>query len=293
MSFDLRIQFLGLAMYVPEGSDTMHVLLPATEHHSCGGGDLRNGGVEPHFARLVYDEAYERPGQTQLSRRYRMIDLERRVMDLRGLPTSEALEMHLTDELPSLDAVAGPVPRSLVQGMPGGRLAGRVALDSGALSHYTLGATFHLDDETRSQRMTTQTEWTVRGITSRVPEAEGAWEVLQAAPLQGPAEGEAQPLPRLYPIGQNIQLMVFNAIASELPPDGPMFRIERAPGDAEHFGAYYDICPPREGSGFIPTSAEPVLVQVQVQGATVEPWGGQLPGFLCVHARGTLEPAGR
>lgn len=289
MSFDLRIQFMGLAMYVPEGESTMHVLLPATERHACGGedGHARHAGVEPHYSRIVYDEAYERPGQTQLSRRYRMIDFEGRVLDLTGLPTGEGLDVRLTDELPSMDAVARPVPRALVRGMPNGRLAGRVALDAGALSHYTLGATFHLDDETRSQRMTTQTEWTVRGITARLPESEGGWEVLPEAPVQGPAEGEVSALPRLYPIGQNIQLMVFNAIASEFPPDGPSFRIERAPTDADHFGAYYDICAPREGTGFIPTSAEPVLVQVQ--GAAVEPWGGQLPGVTCVHARATLE----
>lgn len=46
MSYDLRITISGLALYVPDG-DAMHVLLPATEHHTHHAG---SGGESEHPA---------------------------------------------------------------------------------------------------------------------------------------------------------------------------------------------------------------------------------------------------
>jgi hypothetical protein len=47
MSFDLRIRFAGLMMWVPEGQTAMHVLLPATAGHEHGA-HMGRGGVHPH-----------------------------------------------------------------------------------------------------------------------------------------------------------------------------------------------------------------------------------------------------
>lgn len=52
-SFDLRIHFVGLMMWVPEGETAMHVLMPSTEGHVHGGGAGGNeggggGGVHAH-----------------------------------------------------------------------------------------------------------------------------------------------------------------------------------------------------------------------------------------------------
>lgn len=54
-SFDLRIHFVGLMMWVPDGETAMHVLMPGTEGHSHGGrggggseGGATGGGVHAH-----------------------------------------------------------------------------------------------------------------------------------------------------------------------------------------------------------------------------------------------------
>jgi hypothetical protein len=47
MSYDLRIMFSGLSMYVPQGSDTMHVLLPRAKHVH-GDHDGAENGHAPH-----------------------------------------------------------------------------------------------------------------------------------------------------------------------------------------------------------------------------------------------------
>lgn len=47
MSFDLRIRFAGLMMWVPEGQSAMHVLLPSTEGHDHSA-HSNGGGVHAH-----------------------------------------------------------------------------------------------------------------------------------------------------------------------------------------------------------------------------------------------------
>jgi hypothetical protein len=44
-SFDLRIHFVGLMMWVPDGETAMHVLMPGTEGHNHGGGGGAAGGA--------------------------------------------------------------------------------------------------------------------------------------------------------------------------------------------------------------------------------------------------------
>jgi hypothetical protein len=48
MSFDLRIRFAGLMMWVPEGQTGMHVLLPSTVGHAHGAHGNGRGGVHAH-----------------------------------------------------------------------------------------------------------------------------------------------------------------------------------------------------------------------------------------------------
>jgi|GEM_PF-2846529 len=43
-SFDLRIHFVGLMMWVPDPAGAMHVLMPSTEGHDHGGGGGGTGG---------------------------------------------------------------------------------------------------------------------------------------------------------------------------------------------------------------------------------------------------------
>jgi hypothetical protein len=267
----------------------MHVLLPATNNHAHAG----HGGIEKHFARIIYDEAYEHPDRTQLSRRYKLIDLDGRLLDLTGLAVTEpAIDTHLTDELPLITQVANPVERRHVEGLPDEQVvAGRVTMDSGALSFYSLGASFHLNSPSESQRMAVRTEWTVRGVASRKSAAEGGWPVLPGLDLpSADTTRKVARLPELYPIGQSIHLMVFHAVSQEFPPHGEDFDIPEPTEDAHHFPAYYTVCRPVVTAAAaeppIPRHAE--VVDVEVDGDLVEEDGVQTPGMTCVQARAEL-----
>jgi hypothetical protein len=331
MSFDLRIQMLGLAMYVPEGDSRMHVVLPRHgKTLTPDGMETIRGGVVPyehdghhgngaapdapcpdpgttpvvapvapphehtdtdrHFPRLMYDIAYEKPNQTRLSRTYRLFDLEGRVLDLSGLPADESIEVKLTSELPAMDAVAGPVPRAVVEEMPGNRIAGRVTMESGALTRCALGASFHLNDPSRASRMAWDTEWTIRGVSSIISDDRGDLPYLQQLLVRGPLEHERSWIPTLFPIGQTIQLIVFNAVRSAFPPHGESFHMERPTGSASHFAAYYSVCPPNPGiSSIVPSPAD--SLPIGVEGDVPEPGDDhQLPGAICVQVQASLAP---
>ena len=334
MSFDLRIRFSGLMIWVPEPGHSMHVLLPSTHGHVHGGGAATNGGgvhgheydrragvgrdaavlassrfstreagfdrvtfresetrtsraaaaaVETHFTRIIYDAAYEKPGQTQLSRTYVMVDLEDRVLDLTGLSTSDSVNLALPDELPSLDNVAHPVDPALVSQMPDHRVAARVTMDAGALTQYDLGAALHLESADKAQRMTSGTEWTIRGIASRMPVSMGGVEYLPGLVLRGPEHAQENSLPNLFPISNTIHLSIFHTISSEFPPKGRLFQPSNE-RDA-HFSAYYGVCPPVHGVR-IPERADDL--PLVVRGDEVKFNEKTVPSAICVQAQARL-----
>lgn len=308
MSFDLRIQFIGLMTWVPEGTKAMHVLLPVTGDHAGhgggggGGGGHGAGGHEPdhggeapaapappapsvaqHHLRLVYDVAYESRSSTQLLRRYRMLNLDQRVLNLARVETADELVTRLPDELPLLNDLGGPIKPGLVTALPAGPVAARVTMHAGALSAYELGATFKFPSQNDVRRMTPGTEWTIRGITSTLAEAGGV-PYLPGFKLEGP--GEEKKVPNLYPIGRTIHLMVFNTVREEFPPKGPLFSTPDN-GSDRHFAAYFALCTSSPGD-VRPEIApgEPIFVT----GDTVDqPDSGADPSGICVQARGSLE----
>lgn len=269
MSFDLRIRFTGLMMWVPEGEKAMHVLLPATpEHVEGGGGKLHEHPEEempPHFARLAYDAAYELPRQTQLSREYVMVDLKRGDLDLTGVTSSDGIEVRLPDELASLDAVAQPVDRKFVEGDLDPALAARVTMHAGAVTDYDVGIAFKFPSS-HARRITPSTEWTIRGIA---PATEGP-EGLDGLVVK--RAGGDEPISKLYPIGGTIHLMVMHLVAEQsLPHDrrfNPCSHVED-----EHFHMYYEIAEPISKKPPIPGPAK--LRKPWVTGAAVPiPAGG-------------------
>jgi hypothetical protein len=306
MSYDLRIHFIGLALYVPEDGKAMHVLLPSTDEHVHAPGAPGGAGapagtppVEKHFARIVFDKAYVAPDQTQLTREYMLVNLEGRLLDLSGLPASGVLNPTLTDELASMDRVAEPVPRTRVTELPDSTLAGRVTMDAGALTDYEMGALWRLNGGS-PQRMAVGTEWTIRGIRSRKPAAEGGALYLPGRLLPGaqdpteipdPLTDQRPKLPDLYPVGETIHLMVFHTVASQFPPGGAfdVRKADTAIDKPDHFLAYYAVCPKKSGvtaAGELPVATDPA--RVPVEGAIVPLAGPQNPSFGCVHMQASL-----
>lgn len=300
MSFDLRIRFLGLGMFVPEpaveegGSKTparMHVLLPSSEHGHGGHGNGNGGGGNAaaddgrHFVRIVYDKAYETQGSKQLTRTLKFVTMEKREMSLAGLVPEGEIELTIPDEICDVTPVAGILPDTVIGPNPGNGVIGRVTVDSGALTDWRLGAFFTLDGQP-PRRMTTQAEWTVRGI-----EADSLAETALTG-LNGAAAGT---LPPLYPIGQTIHLMVFNAPAAEFPPHGE-FHIVQPGLDADHFEHYYALY--GKPVGPIPRAPEPSSIKdIRDVGVEPEP-GAEVPAkgketgatMTCINTTGSLKP---
>lgn len=345
-SFDLRIHFVGLMMWVPEDGKLMHVLMPSTEGHVHGGGGGggnegsggaagggAGGGVHahqhhvsghpvslaatepglaeaiakirsalapaadsearlmaandttektpPHFVRLAYDVAYENSESTQLSREWEMVELTNRVLDLTGLPTSEGFDGFLPNELASLDRFANPVKRELVTDPPSGPVAARVTMNSGALSDYELGAAFTFEDPKKPQRITSVTEWTIRGIP--IP-ADGS-NPLAKLVIGGEDVPPEDQLPPLYPIGQTIHLTIYHMVGIEYPPHNLRFKPE-ARRDDDHFTAYFQVAESRTREAPIPRRS--AGTGIRVRGDRVKEKGPHNPGSICGQARASL-----
>jgi hypothetical protein len=271
-SFDLRIEFYGLALYVPQGTERMHVLLPV--HGAMADGKGR------HFARLVYDTAYENPASTQLARTFKFVDVERRVLELLDL-SDAPLDVTITSEIFDLGEIADGVDPALVTGPPTDPVMSRVTMNRGALTRYQLGALYNLAGPRR--RMASRSEWTIRGIPGDT--------LALADFLSGPA-GET-PVPPLHPIGQTIHVTIYNALAADMPPEGD-FNPGPAPHPSHHFHAYYAICKPKGGtSPGVPTEAgeEPVLITGDFPKPKQDESGG---GLTCVQGQSHLaQPGGQ
>lgn len=275
MSFDLRIHFVGLNLFVPEEPSRMHVLLPTANHH------------KEHFARIIFDTAYLDPASRALTRTYDHVDIGGRVVDLTGIPVAEsAIDTFLPEEIPSIEPFVKPLSRSLVTSLPDpAKVKSRLSLGSGSLSFYNLGARFFLDGDT-PQRYSSRTEWTVRGITAMEAADGGARAVLPALDLPG-QDGSIVRLPRLYPIGNTIHVLLFHAISEEFPPHGEDFRIPKPNKDkADHFDAFYEVS---EAIRDTPTPVTAESADVICMGAKVRKDGAQTPGHTCLGAQARLE----
>lgn len=281
-SFDLRIQFAGLMLWVPEGPGRMHVLMPMHQGHGTPGGPAPHPGHETdaehdkhrHHGRLMYDVAYESPTSQQLSRTLRAVNIERRLLKLDGL-SAAGIDLDLPDEIPHMRTVARSVERHLVERFPGGPVMGRITMDAGALTGCDMGARYSLGGQ--ALRMGTRTEWTIRGIEA---------DSIDLASLVYQENGSKLDLPRLYPIGQTVSITVYNTLAGDMPQNGK--RGPYSEEDAIHFDAYYDLCPPLKDRK-IPRHAGAEIIQVL--GDAVEARVDQSGGLTCVHAQSHLAEA--
>ena len=229
MSFDLRITFIGLCLFVPESSDgPMHVLLPATDGHN--GHD--DGELQPHSARLVYDTAHTAQGQTAFRRELACPSLEGFALDLRGLSRG-SIGTELPDEFVDMGAIpgGGKVGPTLVGSEPGTSVTSRITLDAGHLTAYELGILWRFRNAA-PQPMTWRAEWTIRGI-------EG--DRLEARKLESLHGNDPESLPELFPIGETIHLSVYHVLPRDLPGarEAPIAGLPTA----DHFRGYYRLFP--------------------------------------------------
>jgi hypothetical protein len=219
MPFTLRVSFHGMCMFVRDGTEKLHVLMPAT------GGDASTGGdgcdcVEAHAPRLLFDSAHLRPNQTAADDATVHVSLQKKKLEF---PTGgNALDATLPTEL----AKIGHVRDDVVTGENTELLNSRVLLRSGSCSDYAKGTCWTWQGQ--AQRLSHIIEWTVENVP-------GDSLSLPLVGLTGIAMGT---LPTLHPVDGVVELEVWHAPHTELPPDSIVPPRPSRSGPAQHFSAF-------------------------------------------------------
>jgi hypothetical protein len=238
MPFTLRVRFTGLCLFtVDRPAGRLHAVL--INYGSENGGGHTAGGAEHmprHYPRLVYDKAYETKGSTALARRLACPALngsELRIND-HGSP----FRPFIPSEIADLDEIAGvgALNRRHVDPNPPPTVIARVTTNVGGFTG--IGRTPHWTAAQGKpaawpRAITNRLEWT---ITNLRDDALDYWTLVG---LDG-SKGKAPPT--LYPINNLIEVWVFNAMMSELPPADPA--PAPTPGEpAAHFDGYFLLFP--------------------------------------------------
>lgn len=242
MSFQLRITFIGMCLFVPDvEKGRMHVLMPATGSSggADGGHDGQDGhgepsggrdggahaghhGVERHALRLVFDTANLSEGAKKPADLLVQVSLSNRVLVLP--PIGSILNPNLPDDLVPLSS---PLDPAVLGQLAQQRLSSRVELGSGYWSGHHPGECWELE-EGQPRRMSHVLEWTV-------DEMPGRYLFVNLALLGG---GLAESIGPLHPIDGILDLEVYHVPPAELPPD-PELPAMLAEGEpAHHFAAF-------------------------------------------------------
>jgi hypothetical protein len=225
-SFDLRLTFAGLCLFVPdEPTGTMQIVMPPTGH-STGLG----AGVPPHAARLVYDVAYEQSNARHTTGQLAHVRLDRKALEFDTFHQNDA-DLALPEEFLRLDPyVREPLTRDRLGLETKGRVAARVTLGTGQISGWGPGALWTIDAST-PRRIAWRLQWTIKDVhRSRL--------ALTLLGLDGTA---AQRLPALYPIDGAIDLLICHVKPSQLPPASEMEPEPTLGSPAPDFAAYYAV----------------------------------------------------
>jgi len=239
MAFDLKIEFVGLCLFVPDyGSQTMYVLMP---HAGTAGGQGRT--MPPHAVRLCFNAAYLQPGSTRLWEAVTLVVMDGAEL---SLPPGPA-ELELPDELVNVGAVANrPIDTVALSADPAAKLTARALLRSGKYLEHDGGGYWKYPSESSPPRqLPNRICWTVPGM-------EGDRLDLACAEFGGEPVLD---LPSLYPIDGTIEVSVYHTPHEELPPL-PVNPPRPAQGaEAYHFAAYYELFDPPVVGGPLPTYA--------------------------------------
>ena len=218
----LRIHFTGLCLFAPEhsggeGVGKMHVLFPAT---TGGGHDHAHGGT-PHIAKLVFDRAHLRPGNTEEADTPATLPLDHAVLTV---PGNEA-NLSLCRQIVNLRDVGGEVDPDQLRADEAKKLGGRATLGKGSNDAVEAGRCWKWNGEVRP--MTHRVQWTV-------PFEEGSF-TLRREGLHG--RGENRFL-ELHPINREINVMIYHLPRGQSPWDDDTGGRERGK-TPDHFASLY------------------------------------------------------
>jgi hypothetical protein len=227
-TFELRITFAGLILYVPQRDGTLELLMPRTPLHTAQG-HCRN--VEAHAFKLVVDRSNLLPqpsgpmGRTPLP-------LEHCWVKFPSLGRTPAQVPR--DDLVPLDE---PLLPDALQSSGAERLMGRATLFGGTARAVDPEEGWRWKDG-KPRRMTYKVS-----VMATMP---GKSLDLRMANLCGVELGYQT----LYPHGGMLHFELWHALPKEIPPKSPPAVAPKDRQEAMHFAAYYELT--RTRSCFIP-----------------------------------------
>lgn len=216
-TFDLRLTFSGLCMFVPaKDGKTMHVLMPVTGPST---------GHPQHLSRLYHHPAFATgTGNPSTPKKPAAIDIEGRAIELKfpGTPTT-ALPASIVK---ISDICKKKVDPDLLQGAPHGPVTARVSMTSGQLGKPNDGLIWDIDGT--AHELASLVTWTIHGISgdTLTVSVGGVDHTFRA-------------------ISNAIDLLLFNVPSHEVPDEVPLQAkpiICPPKGHmAHHFMAFFDI----------------------------------------------------
>jgi hypothetical protein len=216
-TFDLRLTFSGLCMFVPaKDGKTMHVLMPVTGSST---------GHPQHLSRLYHHPAFATgTGNPSTPKKPAAIDIEGRAIQFKHQGT---LTTALPDSIVKISDICGrKVDPELLEGAPHGPVAARISMTSGQLGKPNDGLIWDIDGT--SHELASLVTWTIRGIPGNT--------------LTVSVGGVDH---TFHAISNAIDLNLFNVPSHEVPDEVPLKAkpiICPPKGHmAHHFMAFYDI----------------------------------------------------
>ncbi|HSU13465.1 hypothetical protein [Longimicrobium sp.] len=217
MSFTLRVSFHGMCLFVRDGTQALHVLMPATGGAEEGDGC---GCVEQHSPRLIFDSAYLRPQQTGLDDALVHCSMLNKALEFPQAGNA------LDNTLPAGLAKVGEVRADVLDGTNTDLVSARVLLRNGSLSDYAKGDCWTWQGQL--QRLSHIIEWSITDVPG---------DSLSLS-LQGLSGAFAGSVPTLHPVDGVVEVEVWHAPHTELPPDYIIPPPPAARGGAQHFSSY-------------------------------------------------------
>lgn len=224
-SFDLRVTFTGMCLFVPvKGEKQMHVLLP------------KMPGMHRHTAILQFDVAHLSPGNSGpigypmnanlANTRFALPDPAAKTATLKLCP--QVVDLYPVTHTP-IDP-ADPETRK--------RAVAAVLLGDGAMKAVSPGVCWEWDNPDVPRPIANQAQWTMTINASDF--------TVKLKDLTTGAVDIRPPLPKLHPITPAsgkpfIELFVYHVPPSDLPPDADPPKSIGLGNSPPHFAHFYDL----------------------------------------------------
>jgi hypothetical protein len=232
MDFTLKIEFVGVCMFVPDPREKMYyVLMPGTGHEDH---EEHGAYVPPHVVRLCVDTAYLVKGSSGPSGVFALAAMDG--LDLSFGTRGPAIGLPLALPADVVDVGAEP-PRRIIPALlgdaPSPALAGRTRLLSGTYVPPVPGDGVCWTYEGKDGRLVNRMGWTIdcKGESLTLP---------PGTPFD--KKVSAPQIPTLYPVNGVIEVSIYHTTREDLPPHPDNRHPRPGLGDpANHFDAYYSL----------------------------------------------------